>query len=113
VPSNDATYNFDPNSTYLISGGLGGIGRSIARWMVSRSARYLILLSRSKARSDEVVALLQELREQGVTVATPPCDVGDRQSLQKALKECERMPPIRGCVQASMVLKVNNPTSNL
>ncbi|KUJ10154.1 reducing type I polyketide synthase [Mollisia scopiformis] len=105
VSSSGPPYNLDPNSTYVIAGGLGGLGRSIARWMVTRSAKHLILLSRSKLHSEAVVAFLADLRDQGIDVATPPCDVGDRDSLESALQQCAHMPPIRGCVQASMVLK--------
>ena len=36
-----------PDATYLITGGLGGIGLIIARWLVTRGARHLILAGRS------------------------------------------------------------------
>lgn len=39
VPSRKPKYSFDPSASYAISGGLGGLGRSIARWMASRGAR--------------------------------------------------------------------------
>jgi len=108
VPSSKAIYTFDPNATYLIAGGLGGIGRSLARWMVSREARNLILLSRSTTYNQETEVFLQELRDQGVKVATPPCDVSDSQRLTDVLEECSRsMPPIKGCIQGSMVLQVS------
>ena len=35
-----------PDATYLISGGLGGVGLQLATWLVDRGARRLILLSR-------------------------------------------------------------------
>ncbi|PWY83393.1 KR-domain-containing protein, partial [Aspergillus heteromorphus CBS 117.55] len=40
-------YTFPANASYIIAGGLGGLGRSFARWMASRGARYPILLSTS------------------------------------------------------------------
>lgn len=107
VPSFEPTYTLDPRATYVIAGGLGGLGRSIAQWMVSRSAKHLILLSRSEVHSVSAAAFLTSLREKGIDVATPPCDVGDRESLRNALKHCHHMPSIRGCIQASMVLKVS------
>lgn len=36
-----------PDASYLIVGGVGGLGRSITHWMVDHGARNLILLSRS------------------------------------------------------------------
>src|SRR6185312_7284084 len=35
------------NATYLITGGLGGVGLVIARWLAGRGARHLILAGRS------------------------------------------------------------------
>lgn len=105
-------YSFDEESTYVIAGGLGGLGRSIARWMVSRNAKNLILLSRSSTHAAEVQNLLRELREKGVTVATPACDIGNRQSLALALASCRDMPRIKGCIQAAMVLKVRSKDSS-
>lgn len=105
----DATpkYQFDGNSTYLIAGGLGGLGRSAARWLVDRGARHLILLSRSGAQSQAAISLVEELQAKGVRVETPACDVAVASSLSAVLAGCAvTMPPIRGCIQASMVLRV-------
>ena len=101
------TYSFPSNATYLISGGLGGVGRTIARWMVSRGSKNLILLSRSGPRTDAARDMLAEMRENGVCVEVPSCDVTDHYALQTTIAECsEKMPPIKGCVQGSMVLNV-------
>lgn len=45
-------FAFGRDARYVIPGGLGGIGRRMARWMAARGARYLILLSRSGLHSD-------------------------------------------------------------
>ncbi len=42
-----------PDATYLITGGLGGIGLIIARWLVARGARQLILAGRSSLPARE------------------------------------------------------------
>ena len=100
-------YQLDHNSTYLIAGGLGGLGRSAARWLVDRGARHLVLLSRSGAQSLPTVSLIEELQAKGVKVETPACDIAVEDSLYAVLTRCaETMPPIRGCIQASMVLRV-------
>ncbi|CAG8957353.1 hypothetical protein HYFRA_00010779 [Hymenoscyphus fraxineus] len=102
----DCRYTFDSESTYIVAGGLGGIGRSASRWMVSRGVRYLILLSRSGAQAQESIDLVEELGKGGVTVETPPCDVSDAAKLESVLADCAlRLPPIKGCIQASMVLR--------
>lgn len=99
-------YYFSENSSYVIAGGLGGLGRSAARWMASRGARNLILLSRSGARSEAAVALIEELNGMGVHVEASPCDVTDADLLSTVLARCaETIPPIRGCIQASVQLR--------
>ncbi|KAI1777435.1 putative polyketide synthase [Hypoxylon cercidicola] len=94
-----------PEATYLVSGGLGGLGREVATRLVSRGARYLILLSRSGPRTPEAFDLLAKLREDGVHIEAPACDVSDATSLATTIADCStRMPPIKGCIQASMVM---------
>ncbi|MCJ1355407.1 MAG: hypothetical protein MMC33_005398 [Icmadophila ericetorum] len=100
------TYYFDSNASYLIAGGLGGLGRCIARWMVSRRAKHLILLSHKSVHAEPVMAFLDEMRTKGITVATPTCDMADEHTLEAILKEVDmKMPLIKGCIQASLVLK--------
>ncbi|KAL8949407.1 MAG: hypothetical protein Q9222_004476 [Ikaeria aurantiellina] len=102
----EKAYDFDPNSTYLISGGLGGLGRCIARWMASRGARNLLLLSRSGPRDAPAREMLAEMQSQGVRVETPKCDAADLSSLSETMEQMVKiMPPIRGCVQASGAIK--------
>ncbi|KAF2264111.1 ketoacyl-synt-domain-containing protein [Lojkania enalia] len=100
------TTKLDADASYLISGGTGGIGRGIARWCAARGARYLILLSRSGAKGREAQELVEELAAQGVHVEAPPCDVADEKALRVVLDDCAiRMPPIKGCIQASGAFK--------
>ncbi|PVH93340.1 ketoacyl-synt-domain-containing protein [Periconia macrospinosa] len=96
----------DPCSAYLIAGGFGGLGRSIARWMASKGARFLILLSRKGPVSAEALCLLQELENQGVSVSAPACDIADADALHDAIFRCgQEFPPIRGCINSTMVIK--------
>lgn len=99
---------FDNDASYLIAGGLGGIGRSIARWLVRRGAKNLLLLSRSGPQGKEgAIALLNEMRENRIHVECPVCDIADARALPSVLRQySETMPPIKGCFQASMVLRV-------
>ncbi|KAI0113580.1 putative polyketide synthase [Nemania sp. FL0031] len=96
----------NPAATYLIAGGLGGLGQEIARWLVSRGARFLMLLSRSGLRKEGSIAFVDQLKAKGVVLETPVCDVTNMASLHMVLQDCsQRMPPVRGCIHAAMVLK--------
>ena len=107
TPSTIPSYYFDPEATYLISGGLGGIGRSTVKWMVERRAKHFILLSRSTNRSATVSMFLEEMKRKGTVIAALPCDVSDEKSLASVLRDCSTMPPIKGCIQGSVVVRVS------
>jgi NADPH:quinone reductase-like Zn-dependent oxidoreductase/NAD(P)-dependent dehydrogenase (short-subunit alcohol dehydrogenase family) len=98
---------FDPGHSYLLAGGFGGIGQSIARWMVQNGVKSLILPSRTQVEGSgsDREALVQELRAQGADIRAPICDIADRTQLERTLHELSDMPPIKGCIQAAMVLK--------
>ena len=100
-------YNFDPNATYIISGGLGACGRVIAQWMVGRGVKYMVLLSRSGSEA-ALADFLESLREMGARVETPLCDVSDKLCLKQTLAQvAQTMPPIKGCIHAATVIKVS------
>lgn len=108
MPNSLPTYSFRSDATYLIAGGLGGLGRAITRWMVSRGAKNFILLSRSGPKGKEAIDLIEELKSHGVKIAAPPCDVSIEDELSTTIENYRStMPPVRGCIQASMFLKVS------
>nr|XP_023908643.1 highly reducing polyketide synthase azaB-like [Quercus suber] len=101
------SYQFDPKKTYLIAGGLGGLGRNTAFWLSTRGARNLILLSRSGAKSEAAQELVRRLKAMGVRVETPACDISDRTALAKTLANLKNvLPPVAGCIQSAMLLQV-------
>ncbi|PYI32692.1 putative polyketide synthase [Aspergillus indologenus CBS 114.80] len=100
------TYALNPDSTFVICGGLGGLGSNIAHWFADRGARHLLLLSRSGGQSERGRMLVEQLQRRGVQVLAPACDVSDEVPLQNTLQLCKsQMPPIRGCLNAAMVLR--------
>ncbi|KAI1740420.1 lovastatin nonaketide synthase [Xylaria scruposa] len=106
VVKTKSTYQFHKDATYIIGGGLGGIGRSIARWMVTRGARNLILPSRSGVNTDTAKLFVNELEQQGICIATPKVNLADHQELESVLQGLTKeMPPIRGCIQCATVLR--------
>ncbi|KAJ6127372.1 hypothetical protein N7523_002984 [Penicillium sp. IBT 18751x] len=100
------TYSLDPNATFVVCGGLGGLGSNIVNWLADRGARHLLLLSRSGGYSEKSRVLIDTLKDKGVDVVAPACDVSDGTLLQHVLQEyTSQMPPIKGCIQAAMVLR--------
>lgn len=106
VPEQPSEYTLEPNATYVISGGLGGIGRSVATWMVGKGARSLVFLSRSGKITNAVEDLTAKLESTGCKVKIFTCDVSDKTRLAEVLEVCKAdLPPIKGCIQGAMILK--------
>nr|UVI57908.1 polyketide synthase [Aspergillus pulvericola] len=99
-------HSFDPEASYVLVGGFGGIGRSVARWMVTRGARNFIFVSRSGASSAPAKELHTELLASGCGVSDLVCDVTNKEAVAQAISSCQTtIPPIKGCMQCSMVLQ--------
>ena len=104
APCGEAGHLLKADATYLITGGAGGFGWDIAKWMVSEGARNLALMSRTGPRA-EIAADLAKLKASGVRVVDLRADVTNPDDLCKAIAEIGReLPPLRGVVHAAMVL---------
>ena len=90
----------------MLVGGLGGLGRSTAQWMVDRGAKSVVLLSRSGAQKPEAIQAVDEMVAEGAKVTVFACNVADRSRLEAVIEECTKtLPPIRGVIQAAMNLR--------
>jgi NAD(P)-dependent dehydrogenase (short-subunit alcohol dehydrogenase family)/acyl carrier protein len=86
-----------PDRTYLVTGGLAGVGLEVAKWLAVSGARSLALLGRT--------AHLVEGFAADVTISQHVCDVTDQTALAKVLDELKReRPPIAGVFHAAGVL---------
>lgn len=103
APTSQPPVSFSPDKSYLLVGGLGGVGRSVSSWMVQRGARYLVVLSRSAGESDADWAFIQGLEEQGCKVTCVAGSVANVADVKSAITRCPR--PLAGILQMSAVLK--------
>jgi NADPH:quinone reductase-like Zn-dependent oxidoreductase/SAM-dependent methyltransferase/NAD(P)-dependent dehydrogenase (short-subunit alcohol dehydrogenase family)/acyl carrier protein len=95
--------SFDPAARYIVSGGLGGLGRSIVTWMCSHGARDLILLSRNGAATDEARMLVETLQARGVAVEAVKCDVSNLDDVLKVTRDASSSSrPIKGVLHAAV-----------
>lgn len=93
-------------STHLVIGGMGGVGRSICEWLVQRGARNLIIMSRNADQQAQGNAYVSSLRASGCTVVVASCDISDKSDLKRTLDGClQSMPPLRGVIHSGMVLQ--------
>ena len=108
VPAKLSSSLLQADASYLIIGGTGGLGRSIAQWMARKGAKHIILASRSSNVSDNVKSLIQDLALEGTTVLVRQCDVAKQEDVERVISECSGfLPPIRGVIHSAMVLNVS------
>jgi NAD(P)-dependent dehydrogenase (short-subunit alcohol dehydrogenase family)/SAM-dependent methyltransferase/acyl carrier protein len=113
-----ASISFDPNASYLITGGLGGLGLNLAIWMAENGARHLTLLGRSALpersqwaslppNSDQRrrVEGIQTLEALGAQVTVHSGDVGDYQQMATLFAQYgQQLPPLKGIIHAAAAL---------
>jgi acyl transferase domain-containing protein/acyl carrier protein len=96
--------HFRSNGGYLITGGMGGIGLLVARWMVENGARGLVLVGR-KAPSQEASAAIREMEAFGAVIRTVSADVSQLEDVRRLLAGFGGdFPALRGIVHAAAVI---------
>jgi acyl transferase domain-containing protein/acyl carrier protein len=111
VPEAPTALSLRPDASYLITGGTGGLGLAVARWLASRGAKHLVLAARTPlpprstweiaaegSSTMEAVRAVQAIEALGATVYPVSLDVADHRAFTDAIEEHEREgnPPIRG-----------------
>jgi acyl transferase domain-containing protein len=92
------------DATYLITGGLGALGKYLAHWLVDLGARNLILLSRRGERSD-TGSDLDTIRSRGVRIWAPSTDVTRQEDVLTVMREIQRnWAPLLGIFHLAGVL---------
>ncbi|GFF24565.1 lovastatin diketide synthase LovF [Aspergillus lentulus] len=95
---------FRDDSSYLLIGGFGGLGRAVATWMAEKGARHLIILSRSGEELPRNRAFIEDLKSQsGCHVVSVTGSVANLTDTQRAVSAATK--PIAGVIQMSMVLR--------
>ena len=93
---------FSPDKSYLMIGCLGGLGRSISRWMISRGAKSLVFLGRSGLKKPEARSLVNELSKRGAQIEVVQGDVANYEDVDRVIQQAPL--PIGGVIHAAMGL---------
>lgn len=101
-------YQLRADRAYFFVGGLGGLGRSVATWLVENGARKLIFFSRSAGETARNDPYIQELETQGCSVQTISGSVARIEDVEAAFDAIDM--PVGGVLQASMALGVGHYT---
>ncbi|KAK6513545.1 hypothetical protein TWF281_005168 [Arthrobotrys megalospora] len=94
--------SFSASKNYLMIGCLGGLGRSLSKWMMERGARKFVFLGRSGLDKEPARRLVEDLTLLGAKCKVVRGDVASATDVQKMVAEADT--PIGGVVQAAMGL---------
>jgi 3-oxoacyl-(acyl-carrier-protein) synthase/acyl carrier protein/SAM-dependent methyltransferase len=87
---------------YLITGGLGGVGRHVALWLARKQVSAIVLASRSASSHPEADALRAKLEAAGCRAETVAADVSDRAAVERLLARFGReLPALSGIVHCA------------
>jgi NADPH:quinone reductase-like Zn-dependent oxidoreductase/acyl carrier protein len=96
-----------PDATYMITGGLGSLGLTVAGWLVEQGARHLVLVGRSglKNLSPESRQILKGLESLGAHLQIIAADISQEEQVLGLFHQITiTMPPLRGVIHAAGVL---------
>ncbi|XP_049519259.1 fatty acid synthase-like [Dermacentor silvarum] len=100
-----ARTRFYERKSYVIVGGLGGLGLELAEWMVNRGCRKLVLTTRSGVNTGYQRFCLQRWGEAGANVLVSKADASTLNGSQEIIKEADAMGPVGGIFNLGGVLR--------
>ena len=90
--------------TYLITGGLGGIGFAVANWLADRGAKAIVLNGR-RPPDRQAQEAVDALRARDLTVHVAIADVTDWVAVDRMLADLQQeLPPLAGVIHSVGVL---------
>jgi malonyl CoA-acyl carrier protein transacylase len=102
-PTTSSEILIRPDATYAITGGFGGLGLLVARWIVEQGATHLVLIGRSQPQP-AAQQQLQEITALGATVTVAQADVAIQSQVADVLAQIDEAYPLAGIIHAAGVL---------
>nr|AYM54555.1 hypothetical protein [Racemicystis crocea] len=92
------------DASYLITGGLGGLGLRLGQWMVQKGARKLALVGR-RGPDEGAQSAIAAMEEAGARVLVVQADVSQEAEVERVVATIEaELAPLGGVVHAAAVL---------
>lgn len=93
------------DARYVVTGGLGGVGLEVLRWMAAQGARDLVVVGRNDAMTESQQRTLADLAAQGVQVEVHTADLGRRSEVDALFQQWRTHPRrIRGILHLAGVI---------
>ena len=96
-----ANLTLTPNSSYIITGGTGGLGISLAQWLADKDAHTIVLVSRSKP-TKVVLDKIKLISMGGANIIHKQLDISNAQSVECLLDDINKNEmPLKGIIHAA------------
>jgi acyl transferase domain-containing protein/surfactin synthase thioesterase subunit/acyl carrier protein len=91
------------HATYLVTGGLGMLGHSVARWLIAKGAKHLVLTGRH-ASPDVARELFSLAESNAADIHVVAANISREEDVKRLLQTIKELPPLRGVVHSAGVL---------
>ena len=91
------------DATYLVTGGLGMLGHRVAKWLIARGAKHLVLTGRN-AVPDVARELFSPGETSAADVRIVAADISREEDVKQLFQTINALPPLRGVVHSAGVL---------
>jgi acyl transferase domain-containing protein/acyl-CoA synthetase (AMP-forming)/AMP-acid ligase II/pimeloyl-ACP methyl ester carboxylesterase/acyl carrier protein len=101
---NSVKISINPESSYLITGGLGALGIQCANWLIRQGAKKIILMSRRQP-SETIQRQLDSWQKQGVNILIANGDVSNLEDLRLVFQKItSSFSPLKGIIHSAGIL---------
>ncbi|XP_039302621.1 fatty acid synthase [Solenopsis invicta] len=95
----------NPEKSYILVGGLGGFGLELADWMISRGAKFIVLVSRSGIRTGYQALCVRRWRESGIQIVVCTENITTLTGAKRLIQKSNRIAPVGGIFNLAAVLR--------
>ncbi|HAC64051.1 MAG TPA: hypothetical protein DCF68_11050, partial [Cyanothece sp. UBA12306] len=88
--------------SYLVTGGVGGLGLKAAQWLIEQGAKNIVLASRRGISSPEIQAEISKLEQKEAKILVVKADISQADDVATLLTHCPQ--PLRGIIHAAGVI---------
>ncbi|XP_038068692.1 highly reducing polyketide synthase azaB-like [Patiria miniata] len=99
---------FRSNAAYIITGGFGGIGQALSRWLCQNGAKHMVLISRRGAQTAAAKRTVNYLKRNKVNLYEFSLDISNKNSVAAMLdklRDDKQVPPLRGIFHLAGVIE--------
>lgn len=105
INSDLARVSFDTNKSFIVVGGLGGMGIEVSQWLVKNGVGTLIITSRTGIKSTYHRYVIERLEELGTKVLVKTNNVSVYEEAEDLIRFAQSIYPVGGIFNLGMAIQ--------